>query len=93
MKIRAIGAEMLHADGRTDEERDVRRLIVLLAYLRTRLKNALITGRYNSKNVSPYTNLNQKKKVTDGDASTRRRNAHDLQQGSKIGKKKAAERR
>jgi hypothetical protein len=38
MKIRAIGAQLLRAGGRTDGQRDMSWLIVVLANLRTRLK-------------------------------------------------------
>ena len=54
---------MLHAYGRKDEEMDMRRLIVVLANLRTRLKNALTTVRYNSKGYKSLHKLKPKKKV------------------------------
>ena len=41
MKIRPMGAELIHADGRTDVEKDITKLYLIVAIrkiLRTRLK-------------------------------------------------------
>jgi len=38
MKIRSVGAELFHADGQTDGQTDMTKLIVFFAILRTGLK-------------------------------------------------------
>jgi hypothetical protein len=38
IKIRPVGAELFHADGRTDRQTDMKKLIVVFAILQTRQK-------------------------------------------------------
>jgi len=46
MKIRPVGAEFFHADGRTDRLTDMTKLLVAFAILRTRLK--IRTAHYHN---------------------------------------------
>jgi len=44
MKIRPVGAELFHADGRTDGRPDIRKPNVVFRILRARLKTVLFVN-------------------------------------------------